>query len=818
MYSLQQISKFIHADCIGHADTIIRHLLTDSRNTADASSSLFIAIKGERHNGHQYIDELYKRGVRSFLVSEKPETSKYTEAGFMVVKDTLEAFQSLCTQHRNKFNIPVIGITGSNGKTIVKEWLYQLLRNDYNICRSPKSYNSQIGVPLSVWQLNEEHSLGIFEAGISRPGEMEKLEKIIRPTIGIVTNIGSAHDEGFKNNKEKIQEKLKLFSHCERLVYCCDNEQLHEQLKNKNAFTWSRYQQQANLFIAEVSVKPDHSIIQAIHNNTTINIRINFTDTASVENAISCWATLLLLGYDNKVIANRMLQLHAVAMRLEMKQGINNCMVINDSYNSDLASLSIALDFLNQQKQHPRKTLVLSDILQSGKSEEELYRQVAALIKTKGINTLVGIGPALSAHADLFELEKRFFTSTEEFLKSVYSLTPLCFTNSTVLLKGARSFGFENINAVLQQKSHDTVLEINLNHLIDNINYYKSKLKPGTKLMCMVKASSYGSGSHEIAATLQYQRVDYLAVAYADEGVELRKAGITLPIMVMSPEEQAFEDILNYKLEPEIFSFRILHLFTSFLEKNNQAAFPIHLKIDTGMHRLGFEENETEQLIRELKDNKTIQLRSVFSHLAASDNPEMDDFTKEQINLFKKISAQIDTAITGPVLKHICNSGAISRFPEAHFDMVRLGIGLYGVGVNNDEQKHLHNVSSLKTTISQLKHLQAGDTVGYSRRGKINRPSLIATVPIGYADGFSRKLGNGNGHMYIKGQKAPIIGSVCMDMCMLDVTGIDCNEGDEVIVFDSVEKLNELALKAETISYEILTSVSTRVKRVYVQE
>ena len=538
----------------------------------------------------------------------------------------------------------------------------------------------------------------------------------------------------------------------------------------------------------------------------------------SIENAITCWATLLLLGYEHKIIVERMLQLHTVAMRLEMKQGINNCVIINDSYNSDLASLSIALDFLNQQKQHQHKTLVLSDILQSGKSNEELYRQVAILIKTKGVNVLIGIGPAISAHADLFELEKRFFISTEEFLSSFYSLQPYCFTNATVLLKGARSFGFENINAVLQQKSHDTILEINLNHLINNVNYYKSKLRAGTKLMCMVKASSYGSGSHEIAATLQYQRVDYLAVAYTDEGVELRKAGITLPIMVMSPEEQAFEDILNYHLEPEIFSFRILNLFTSFLEKHNQTNFPIHLKIDTGMHRLGFEEKEMEKLIKELKNNKTIRIRSVFSHLAASDNPEMDEFTKGQIKSFQKISELIQSSMPDVVLKHICNSAGISRFPEAHFDMVRLGIGMYGVGVNNNEQKHLLNVGSLKTTISQLKQLQVGDTVGYNRRGKIEAATTIATVPIGYADGLSRKLGNETGYMYIHGKKAYIIGSVCMDMCMLDVTNILCTEGDEVIIFDSVETLNELAACAETIPYEILTSVSTRVKRVYVQE
>ncbi|MFL5753437.1 MAG: bifunctional UDP-N-acetylmuramoyl-tripeptide:D-alanyl-D-alanine ligase/alanine racemase [Bacteroidia bacterium] len=819
MLSLKTIAALLNSVPKGNAEREIKSIFTDSRTVSEAGSSLFIALVGERHNGHNYIADLYEKGVKSFLISDAQfQTEAFPEAGFILVDNTLRAFQYIAAWRRNQFTIPIIGITGSNGKTIVKEWLYQMMREEHNICRSPKSYNSQTGVPLSVWQLNPEHTFGIFEAGISKAGEMEKLKRIIQPTIGILTNIGSAHDEGFTNTEEKTLEKLKLFHGCRQLVYCMDNSFVHEHLYRMGAFTWSKESRNADLFVSEINTDQGSSTLKAIYNDDLLELKINFSDSASIENAITCWATLLMLGYRQNSIAERMLQLHPVAMRLEMKQGINNCSVINDSYNSDLASLAIALDFLNQQHQHPKKILVLSDILQTGRSEKELYAEVAALIKTKGIHQFIGIGPVLGRNKNLFEEGSLFYQSTEEFIYGIHTVLLQQFANATILLKGARDFEFERINSLLQQKSHDTVLEINLNNLVHNVNYFRSKLKPGTKVMAMVKASSYGSGSYEIASSLQFHRADYLAVAYADEGVELRKAGISLPVMVMSPEVQAFEDIVNYKLEPELFSFRILHLFSEYLEQNNLSAYPVHLKLDTGMHRLGFDEDEIEKLAEELKKNNRIKVTSVFSHMAASDEAALDGFTQEQVALFKDLSERISAVLPYPFLRHICNSGGIVRFPEAHFDMVRLGIGMYGVAVNDTEQQQLLNVSTLKTTISQLKQLEAGDTVGYSRKGKITKPTLMATVPIGYADGLSRKLGNGKGCMYVHGKAAPLIGSVCMDMCMLDVTGISCNEGDEVIIFDSIDKLNAIAAVAESISYEVLTSVSTRVKRIYVQE
>ncbi len=817
-YSTTEIAELLQVKCLGPEQHGIEYIQTDSRNLVQAASSLFVAIKGVRHNGHQYIAELYHQGVRSFLVSEAVNYFLYPQACFISVENTVTAFQQLCAHHRKKFQLPVIGITGSNGKTIVKEWLYQLLKDDYFICRSPKSYNSQIGVPLSVWQLSKEHTLGIFEAGISKKGEMELLKKIIEPEIGILTNIGTAHDEGFVNRNEKLLEKLKLFEGCSVIIYNRDQEEVHELLKHRNTFSWSFIHQNVSLFIASIHIEKNISSIQASYQQNEFSMQIPFTDAAAIENAIHCLACLLYLKIPLEQITYRMKFLFPVAMRMEMKQGTHNCLVINDSYNNDLASLSIALDFLNQQKQYTQKTLVLSDILQTGQNLQELYHKVAELIHSKGITTLIGIGTGIMAHAHYFKTENYFFPTTAQFLKKFYGLQARCFTNRSVLLKGARDFEFEQINSLLQQKSHDTVLEINLNHLIHNLNYYKSLLKAGTKVMAMVKASSYGSGQ-EIATCLQHQQVDYLAVAYADEGVELRKAGISLPIMVMSPEEQSFEDMVNYRLEPELFSFRILHSFYLFIEKLGMTSFPVHLKIDTGMRRLGFEKADIQALLTVLKTSfSRLKVCSVFSHLAASDNPLHDDFTRKQLSDFLDICETISLATPYPFLKHICNSGAISRFPNAHLDMVRLGIGMYGIGVDKQEQKMLAPVNCLKTTISQIKTVSQGESIGYNRNSRVDKTLRIATVPIGYADGFSRSLGNGNGCMYITGKKVNTIGNVCMDMCMLDISDITCTEGDEVLIFESADQLLELAECAHTIPYEILTGISTRVKRVYVQE
>jgi len=825
-YSIANINQIINgtlSENYGH-NVVIKNLLIDSRKITTPENSLFFAIKGERNDGHVFISELYEKGVRSFVVSTLPENpGLYTNAAFILVKDTLFALQLLCSYHRSTFHIPVIGITGSNGKTIVKEWLFQLLREDKNIVRSPKSFNSQVGVPLSVWQMSEENDLAIFEAGISKPGEMSLLEQIIAPTIGLITNIGQAHDENFENQKQKVVEKLKLFVNAEILLYCKDYLLVNEEITNSKAFrelkafTWSK-KTRADLLVGRITKSTSDTEIQAVFKNDFVRIHIPFTDEASIENAIHCWSMMLYLGYENSVIAERMKFLSPVAMRLELKEGINNCSIINDSYNSDLGSLNIALDFLNQQKQHPKKTLILSDILQSGRNEENLYKEVAELIHKKGISRLIGIGEAISRQAGLFNIEKSFYNSTPEFLQSYNNSL---FRDETILLKGARAFGFEAISKVIQQKAHETVLEINLNSIVHNLNYFRSRLKADTKIMAMVKAFSYGSGSFEIANILQFHRVDYLAVAYADEGIELRKAGITLPIMVMNPEEQSYDSMIQYNLEPEIYSFRVLNLFEETLkrtERNLNKQIAIHIKLDTGMHRLGFGPEDINELIVRIRNNKQLQIKSIFSHLVATDESEHDDFTWQQIRQFTEMSDRIQSHVDHRVTRHILNSAGISRFPDAQFDMVRLGIGLYGIGVTATEQAQLQNVSTLKTSISQIKNIPANETIGYSRKGLTTRDSKIATVPIGYADGLSRKLGNGRGKMIVKGKPAPIIGNVCMDMCMIDITDINANENDEVIVFGEAYPITEVAKDVGTIPYEILTNVSRRVKRVYYQE
>lgn len=821
LYLISHIARILNAELIQHSkDTEIKYLLLDSRKLSSPDNSLFFAIKGTRNDGHKFIADLYQKGIRNFVVADLPEQlTSFSDCTFLRVENTLKSLQKLAEFHRSQFQIPVLGITGSNGKTIVKEWLFQLLREDKNIVRSPKSYNSQVGVPLSVWEMQAEHELAIFEAGISMPNEMEFLQQIIQPSVGIFTNIGQAHSENFDSEVQKVKEKLKLFSHCETLIYCKDYLVIHEEISKSESlsevqkFSWSR-KSKADLQIGRIEKSANETKIQGIFNNDFIAISIPFVDDAYIENAIHCWAYLLLIGFDPKKTEERMHLLSPVAMRLELKEGMNNCSIINDSYNSDLGSLSIALDFLNQQKQHPKKTIILSDILQSGKDEAQLYREVAELLQKKKVNRLIGIGEAISRQAKLFSGEKSFYFSTAEFLNRYNSSF---FRDETILLKGARAFGFEQISKLLQQKAHETVLEINLNAFVHNLNYYRSIIDKKTKLMAMVKAFSYGSGSFEIANVLQFQRIDYLAVAYADEGIELRKAGITTPIMVMNPEEQSFDAMLNYNLEPEIYSFRMFGIFSEVVRRQGKLT-AIHIKLDTGMHRLGFEEKEVPELIVRIKNNKFLQVKSVFSHLAASDEKEHDDFTRQQIASFTQMSEQFQKHFDYPILRHILNSSGIARFGAAQFEMVRLGIGMYGISSNEYEQMNLQNVSTLRTIVSQIKLVSPPDTVGYSRKGVLKGPTRIATVPIGYADGYNRKLGNGVGKMLINGQMAPTVGSICMDMCMLDVTNLNVNEGDEVIVFGDVYPITSIAKAMGTIPYEVLTNVSRRVKRVYYQE
>jgi len=824
-YSIQKINTLLGGKIFLQApgSVAIDDLLTDSRKIIHPETSLFFALQGDRHDGHKFIPSLIEGGVANFVISKWEDRYASLAANFIQVDNTLDSLQKLAAIHRSRFSIPVLGITGSNGKTIVKEWLFQLLRPDMNIVRSPKSYNSQIGVPVSVWLMKDDHELALFEAGISMPGEMKKLGDIIQPTLGLFTNIGHAHDENFRSLEQKVEEKLQLFRSVETLIYCKDYLPVHNKIQDAGIlpagvklFSWSR-KVKAELQIGRIARENDQTHIQGIVNNSFATITIPFTDDASIENAIHCWAVMLVLGCAQAVIAERMQFLSPVAMRLELKEGINNCSVINDSYNSDIGSLTIALDFLNQQKQHDKRTLILSDILQTGRREQDLYREVAALLEAKKVDSLIGIGEAISRQQQQFDLPKKFYRTTDDFLKD---FSPVNYRDETILLKGARLFGFEKISHLMQQKAHETVLEVNLNALIHNLNYYRSRLKPGTKTMVMVKAFSYGSGSFEIANTLQFHHVDYLAVAYSDEGVELRNAGITLPILVMNPEVQSFETMIKYKLEPEIYNFRLLNQLHDVLKRHTEPSFyfPVHIKLDTGMHRLGFEENEVAELVVRLKNIRQLKIQSVFSHLAASDEAEHDGFTKHQIARFDRMSEPILKAYDYPVAKHLLNSAGIIRFHEAQFDMVRLGIGLYGFAPTHHEQQHLQHVATLKTSVSQIKNVSAGDSIGYSLKGRVKKDSQIATVAIGYADGLSRRMGNGAGKMLVNGKQVPIIGNVCMDMCMLDVTNVPVKEGDEVIVFGAELPLTEMARALGTIPYEILVNVSQRVKRVYFHE
>jgi alanine racemase len=834
VYNAESISKVLKGELLKQTgNPEIEHILLDSRKLSFPETAVFIPLVSTRRNAHQYIEELYEKGVSNFIVSEPIPADKYPKANIILVKDTMHALQTLVAYHRQQFHIPVIGITGSNGKTIVKEWLYQLLEKDYNIVRSPKSYNSQIGVPLSVWQMKPEHQLAIFEAGISQPGEMEHLEKIIRPTIGIFTNIGEAHNEGFLNIRQKINEKLGLFSKSDLLIYCKDYLTLNECILNFNnlvgkkdnheggleLFTWSR-KTEADLRIIDVDKNNNHSRIDALYKNEPLHISIPFVDEGSVENAIHCWALMIHLGMEPSVIQQRMDQLGNIAMRLELKQGINNCSVINDSYNSDLGSLTIALEFLQQQQQHPTRTVILSDILQSGKSDASLYEEVASLLQQKGVSKMIGIGKNICREKKCFQqiegLKSSFFLTTEEFIQQ---FNPQDFQHETILLKGARIFEFERIGKLLEQKVHQTILEINLSAVAHNVKQYQALLKPTTKVMAMVKAFSYGSGSFEIANLLQFHGVDYLAVAYADEGVELRRTGITMPIMVMNPEPSSFDAILQWNLEPEIYSLHLLQQFEEEVQIAGKTGFPVHIKLDTGMHRLGFEKKDMPELGRLLSDNLYLKVRSIFSHLAASEDPNMDGLTKQQGELFFEMSHQLQKALGYAVIRHIANSAAIQRHPELQLDMVRLGIGMYGLDSGTPMQDQLRPASTLKTTVAQVKHLETGDTVGYGAKWTAKGPSVTATVRIGYADGYPRRMSNGTGKLLVRGELAPVAGVVAMDMLMLDVTHIpDVTEGDEVIVFGGDLPVQQVAAWADTIPYEILTGISQRVKRVYFEE
>jgi len=808
-FTLQNIISFIDAKTVNQLpDFTIENISIDSRSLQNNQGTLFFALKGNNHDAHQYIEGLIEKGVRFFVVEYIPTELK-DKAHFLVVKNTLKALQEVAIFYRNLFNFPTIGITGSNGKTIVKEWLNFLLSPDFIIVRSPKSYNSQVGVPLSIFGCNENHNLGIFEAGISTKNEMENLQKIIQPKIGIFTHLGNAHEEGFSSVAEKIEEKIKLFSNCE-IVILQKNKTI-EDLLTSPTITWSYTDQKATVFAQKSIAKNGFSSVLIHYNLTSFEIQIPFQDDASLANAMTCICLLLYLKYDSNKIAERIQNLYPVELRLEVKKGINHCSLIDDSYSSDYQSLKMALDFLEQQKLHQKKTLILSDIFQSGLPLQELYEKVTRLIKNNKIDRLITIGDTIGTYLkDIPNIIS--FSSTQEFLQQ-FNLTS--FENETILIKGARSFDFEEIVVILEEKNHETVLEINLDAISYNLNFYKSKLKPSTKVMVMVKAFGYGNGGYEIAKLLEHHKVDYLGVAFADEGIELRKAGITIPIMVLNPENSSFNAMIAYDLEPEIYSITGLKAFLKIAQQRNISSYPIHLKMDTGMHRLGFQSNDLDALCELLKNNNFILVKSIFSHLAASDDTSFKDFTLSQIELFNQFYSKITTSLNHKPIRHILNTSGIFNYSDFQMEMVRLGIGLYGVGNSDEENKQLVNVSTLKSVISQIRTVEANESIGYSRKFRVKNQMQVATIPIGYADGIRRLWGNEKGYVVINNQKAIILGNICMDMLMVDVSNITCKAGDEVIIFGEKPHVKEIAEISLTIPYEVFVGISQRVKRVF---
>lgn len=796
----------LNAQLILSDDVYIQSVATDSRLIHQPQHLLFFCLIGERFNGHQFIADLYANGIYNFVISDAVDTQNYPNANFIVVENVLNALQIFAKKHREHFSVPIFGITGSNGKTIIKEWLFQLLSPDKNVVKSPKSYNSQVGVPLSVLNLDKEHELGIFEAGISSTNQMSKLETIIQPNIGIFSNIGPAHNAGFSSMAQKVEEKLLLFKHAQQIIYCSDYELIHQQLKDrKEAVAWHIVEHHQNNYQIEIFNAKEQL-------RQTYNFQINFKDKASVENCIHCIVALLIVGYSSQIIQERLAWLKNLPMRLELKYGINQCTIIDDTYSADVLSLQIAIDFLNQQESKKTKTLMLSDFEESGLSATEFIDRINNITHQTKFDKLIGVGPFFKTFEQQLKNVKTIhtFLDTDSLLSSFDELN---FFNELILIKGARKFEFEKVMQLLIGQTHETVLEINLNSMINNLNVYKHFVAKQVGIIAMVKAFSYGNGSVELASLLEQQGVSYLAVAYTDEGVALRRNGVKLPILVMNPDKADFKRMLQFNLEPEIYSIKVLHELIQIIDGN---AVSIHIKVETGMNRLGFVEQDIDELLKILINNKHITVKTIFSHLAASEDAGFDVFTKMQIQKFEKVSSKIQTALAYSIKRHICNSAGIVRFPEAHYDFVRLGIGLYGVDGSEHIQNKLEPIGRLKTRIAQLKTVQAEDTIGYSRKGKTTRDSKIGILAIGYADGFDRRFGNGVGEVFVNGKIAKIIGNVCMDMCMVDLTDVEnVKEGDEVEIYGKHISIIQQAQKIGTIPYELLTSISSRVKRIY---
>ncbi len=813
--TIRQVAMITNGSILGDADRLVGHLATDSRSLPGIDNVMFIAIRGERHDGNDYIRELYERGVRSFLADRKPQSDFPEDATFCIVKDSLSALQSLAAERRKKFHGRVIGITGSNGKTIVKEWLSQMLQHEMSVVRSPRSYNSQLGVPLSLWQLSDRYRIAVIEAGISLPGEMAKLEKMIMPDIGILTNIGPAHRENFSSDRVKLKEKLQLFRHSGKLVFRSDTfvdeirtgDYLHDLGAEK--ISWAL--EGEALYRCKISTTENsRRMLEMVTGQDCYSFILPFSDDASVENLVHCIVVMKELGIAFSRIDQLLQMLEPVEMRLETLKGVFGSTLVSDVYNSDLAGLKVALDVLMQQQSHAKRMVILSDLYQSGLQDRVLYLEVAGLLRFKDVHRVFCIGNSISGQRDLFPVDTKFFPDTKSFIRE---FDPKEIEHAAVLIKGARKFHFEDITRQLQLQFHKTVLEINISEMVNNLNYFRSLLKPSTRVMVMVKALSYGAGSHEIAGFLQHEKIDYLAVAFPDEGIRLRKSGVQLPVMVMNTDPGDYKKVLENRLEPEIYNREGLERLLKDCRYLGLSGQPVHIKLDTGMHRLGFEEKDLQWLSGQLSASE-IKVKSMFTHLVGSDDPSLDDFTRMQVAKLRKMAGLLKPIVGDSVLLHALNTSGIERFPELQMDMVRIGIGLYGQGT----KRKLEPVSAFRTIISQIRDVAPGEAVGYGRSGVVKRPSRIATIPVGYADGINRHLGNGNYSFFLNGEFAPTIGHICMDMTMLDITGIKAGVGDQVELFGRNCTVSAMAEKLGTIVYEVLTGIPERVKRIYIME
>ena len=810
---MNEIAEIINGTLHSGIPVEITEYSIDSRSVVTPEHTLFFALTGNNHNGHDYIRTLYTDGVRAFVISEfREEFNQLTGANFIVVENVLTALQQLAAHHRQHTQAEVIGITGSNGKTVVKEWLYQLLANDHAVYRSPRSYNSQVGVPLSLLGIDPKTEIAIIEAGISQKGEMQHLQQMIQPTIGIFTHLGDAHGENFASREEKLAEKAQLFTSCQWVIGQTGEalEYIKTRVPSTTSFLLWGEDPKADIHVKTMNIALGHREVQVTFGNKHFILDIPFPDIASYENCMNAVSILLLKQYSPDVITSRVQQLSAIAMRMEIKDGINNCTLVNDYYNSDPSSFQLALNILATQDASKERVVILSDFMDTGKAGDDLYPSIAETLRQANISLFIGIGKHLSEHRHDFSANSRFYEDTEHFLRQEERDN---FNNQIILIKGARAFQFEYIAGFLQKQSHSTILEVDLDAMVHNLNHFRSLTD--AHIAVMVKAFSYGSGSREIASLLQYHRVDYLMVAFADEGIELRAAGITIPIAVMNPEREAFDNMIMFNLEPEIYALDILEDFNRALNKHGIKRFPVHIKLNTGMNRSGFDEQDIPQLLEFFQTERSVYIRSMFSHLAGSDETVHDEFTLGQIHLFERMTERIQAQFNYKIWRHILNSAGIERFPQYHFDMVRLGIGLHGISATH---ANLQPVSSFKTYISSIRNVPTDQSIGYGRKSYTTRPSRIAVIPVGYADGLNRHLSNRVGNVFIKGKRVPIIGNICMDTCMIDVTDTNATIGDEVEIFGKHILVTELSEQLGTIPYEILTGISHRVKRVYYKE